>query len=76
MLRIKEFKSNEIELINNSEYITYQKCYDELAEEINKLIKDNDLEISKMNFQYIKNKYKKDVVTTKYYVSVIVTYYI
>lgn len=76
MLRIKEFKSNETELINHSEYITYQKCYDELAEEINKLIKENDLEISKMNFQYIKHKYKKDVVTTKYYVSVIVTYYI
>lgn len=76
MLIIKEFKSNETELITHSEYITYQKCYDELAEEINKLIKENDLEISKMNFQYIKHKYKKDVVTTKYYVSVIVTYYI
>lgn len=76
MLRIKEFKSNETELVNHSEYTTYQKCYDELAEEINKLIKENDLEISKMNFQYIKNKYKKDVVTTKYYASVIVTYYI
>lgn len=76
MLRIKEFKSNETRLINNSEYITYQKCYDELAEEINKLIKENYLEISKMNFQYIKNEYKQDVVNTKYYVSVIVTYYI
>lgn len=76
MLKIQEFKSNETRLINNSEYITYQKCYDELAEEINKLIKENDLEISKMNFQYIKNEYKQDVVTTKYYVSVIVTYYI
>lgn len=75
MLNIKEFVSSKIDLLGYSEYTTYQKCYDELAIEIDKLIKENNLEISKMNFQYIKNKYKHDIVTTKYYVSVIVTYY-
>ena len=75
MLKIKEFKSSAIDLLGYSQYTTYQACYDELAVSINKLIKENSLEISKMNFQYSKNSYKKDAVTTKYYVSVIVTYY-
>lgn len=76
MLNIKEFVSEEVELLGYSEYTTYQKCYDELAVKINKLIEENNLEISKMNFQYMKHNYKRNVVTTKFYVSVIVTYYV